>query len=498
MSASATLYLPFTGTEGGLGTMEIFRSQPCVARIVTLVAEGVSAPASQGHVAVPGPLSGEAIGRVAHDAVTPYLLFMVEETRIVPGQFALERMLSVAEGTGAGIVYSDYHDVSEGGRVPHPVIEYQEGSVRDDFNFGALVLLDVQALKQALAETPCDRYRHAGWYAARLAMSRRAPVVRVPEFLYAKGETGAGKGAGHFDYVDPRNREVQVEMEDAVTEHLRMAGAYLPPGASEASVGEGSFPVEATVVIPVRDRVRTIRDAVASALSQRTGFPFNVIVVDNHSSDGTTEILAELAGRDSRLIHLIPERAGLGIGGCWNEAVIDPRCGRFAVQLDSDDIYGDASAVQRIVDLFRAEKCAMVVGSYRITDFELQEIPPGIIAHREWTGENGRNNALRVNGFGAPRAFFTPILRSSPIPNVSYGEDYAAALAISRTFKVGRIFDPIYLCRRWEGNSDADPDIARENSYNFYKDKIRTFELLTRIRLNGGPPAARLDALAGR
>ena len=498
MSSSVTLYLPFMGSEGGRGTMEIFRSHPCVARIVPLVTRSASSAVREGHMVVDGLLSGGAMRKIADDAATPYLLLAIQEARIVPGQFALERMVSVAEGTGAGIVYADYVDVSGEGRVPHPVIEYQEGSLRDDFNFGSLVLVDAHALRQALAETPCDWYRHAGWYAARLALSRRAPVVRVPEFLYAKDEPGAGKSGGHFDYVDPRNREVQAEMEDAVTEHLRMAGAYLSPGASEAGVEEGIFPVEATIVIPVRNRVRTIRDAVESAVSQKTGFPFNVIVVDNHSTDGTTEALAECADGDNRVLHRIPEREDLGIGGCWNEAVNDPMCGRFAVQLDSDDMYGDPGAVQRIVDVFRAERCAMVVGSYRITDFKLREIPPGVIDHREWTAENGRNNALRINGFGAPRAFFTPILRSNPIPNVSYGEDYAAALAISRSFKVGRIFDPIYLCRRWEGNSDADPDIDRENRYNFYKDTIRTFELLTRIRLNGGPPAARLEALAGR
>jgi glycosyltransferase involved in cell wall biosynthesis len=316
-------------------------------------------------------------------------------------------------------------------------------------------------------------------------MSRHAPVVRIAEYLYTKAETDARRsGEKQFDYVDPRNRAVQVEMEFAATDHLKRIGAYLKPRFTPVSFRDGGFPVEASVVIPVRNRARTVGDAVASVLRQRPSFPFNVIVVDNHSDDGTTEILRDLAAGDGRVVHHVPQRTDLGIGGCWNEAVHHPLCGRFAVQLDSDDLYRDETTLQRMVDSFRAEKCAMVIGSYQMTNFQLQEIPPGVIDHKEWTPDNGRNNALRINGLGAPRAFYTPILRRIKVPNVSYGEDYAVGLAISREYRIGRIYEPVYLCRRWEGNSDADLDIAKQNAYNHYKDKVRTFEILARRRMN--------------
>ncbi|HXG01480.1 MAG TPA: glycosyltransferase family A protein, partial [Bacteroidota bacterium] len=307
----------------------------------------------------------------------------------------------------------------------------------------------------------------------------------IGECLYAcKPIDRRTSGERQFDYVDPKNRQVQIEMERAVSEHLKKIGAFLSPEFQEVDLSEGKFPCEASVIIPVRNRARTIADAVSSALAQQTSFPFNVIVVDNHSSDGTSSILRELAARDQRLIHVIPDRTDLGIGGCWNLAVHHSLCGRFAVQLDSDDLYKDGTTLHRIVETFRAEKCAMVIGSYQMTNFELQEIPPGIIDHREWTPDNGRNNALRVNGLGAPRAFFTPIVRRIKFPNVSYGEDYAVGLAISRDYHIGRIYEPIYLCRRWEGNTDANLDITRINANNFFKDKIRTFEILARQRKN--------------
>ena len=156
---------------------------------------------------------------------------------------------------------------------------------------------------------------------------------------------------------------------------------------------------------------------------------------------------------------------------------MDEHCGRFAIQLDSDDLYINHHVLQRIVDTFHEHQCAMVIGSYKMVNFKLEEIPPGIIDHKEWTPDNGRNNALRVNGLGAPRAFYTPLLRQIRIPNVSYGEDYATALAISREY---RIYEPLYLCRRWEGNSDADLNIQRVNANNYYKDKIRMIEILAR------------------
>jgi glycosyltransferase involved in cell wall biosynthesis len=308
-------------------------------------------------------------------------------------------------------------------------------------------------------------------------------LVRIPEFLFTKQETDLRRsGEKQFDYLATSVRERQLEMEKACTSHLRKVGALLRPPFKEVDFTEQNFPVEASVVIPVRNRIRTIRDAVESVLSQKTSFAFNLIVVDNHSTDGTTELLAEFAV-DKKLIHIIPERKDLGIGGCWNEAVFSPFCGKFAVQLDSDDLYSDENTLQTIVDKFYDDKCAMVIGSYRMTDFDLNEIPPGVIRHDEWTLENGPNNALRINGLGAPRAFYTPVLRQTGVPNVSYGEDYAVGLAISREYKIGRIYEPIYLCRRWDDNTDASLDIAKLNAHNHYKDWIRTVELKARKEL---------------
>ncbi|MGB5873658.1 MAG: glycosyltransferase family A protein, partial [Bacteroidota bacterium] len=395
--------------------------------------------------------------------------------------------LDVARGTGAGIIYSDYHDVRDGKFLPHQVIDYQLGSIRDDFNFGSMLFLKSAALKEAAVELRGDRYAYAGVYAARLAISRKHPLVRIGEFLYNKIESDVRKsGEKLFDYVDPRNRQVQIEMEQAATFHLKKIGAYLKPEFKRVTVGAGDFALEASVVIPVRDRVKTVSHAVESALRQTPPFLFNVIVVDNHSTDGTTDLLLQYAGRDQRLLHIVPERKDLGIGGCWNEAVHHPECGRFAVQLDSDDLYKDPSTLERVVEVFYRERCGMVVGSYQMTNYDLEPIPPGVIDHKEWTPENGRNNALRVNGLGAPRAFYTPLVRKIKIPNVSYGEDYALGLAISREYQIGRIYEPIYLCRRWEGNSDADLDVAKLNSFNLYKDRLRTFEILARKGKNAG------------
>ena len=403
----------------------------------------------------------------------------------------------MAQFTGSGMVYSDYHDIQDGKRVSHPVIEYQPGSLRDDFNFGSVLFFDTKALKAAAGAGRRQNFKYAGLYALRLAVSRTHPLTRVGEHLYGKVELDVRKSdVKQFDYVDPKNREVQVEMERAVTEHLKQIGAWLKPKFKAANLDEGEFANEASVIIPVKNRVNTVGDAVRSVLKQKTTFPFNLIVVDNHSTDGTTDLLRSLAAEDRRLVHVIPERQDLLIGGCWNEGVHHPACGRFAVQLDSDDIYQDEHTLQTVVDAFRGQKCAMVIGSYRMTNFKLEEIPPGVIDHKEWTPENGRNNALRINGLGAPRAFYTPILRQIKLPNVSYGEDYAAVLAVSREYQIGRIYDPIYLCRRWEGNSDAGIDVAKQNAFNFYKDKLRTFELVARQRLNAG--SARRRRLAAK
>ena len=422
---------------------------------------------------------------VAQKTKTPYTLLVIHDTAIECGQGCLERLLSVAGLTGSGLVYSDYHDLQGGQRVSHPVIEYQTGSIRDDFNFGSVLLCDSRALKAAASPANQKDYEYAGLYALRLAISRHYPVTRVGEHLYGKAEQDVRKSdQKQFDYVDAKHRAVQIEMEGAATEHLKRIGAWLKPKFKAVNLDEGEFANEASVIIPVKNRVQTVGDAVSSVLKQKTAFPFNLIVVDNHSTDGTTDLLRSFVQKNKRVIHVIPERLDLLIGGCWNEGIDQPTCGRFAVQLDSDDIYKDENTLQKVIYAFRREKCACVIGSYRMTNFDLEEIPPGVIDHKEWTPENGRNNALRINGLGAPRAFYTPMLRRIRFPNVSYGEDYAAVLAVSREYQIGRIYEPIYLCRRWEGNSDAGIDVAKQNAFNFYKDKLRTFEILARQRLN--------------
>ncbi len=414
---------------------------------------------------------------------TRYALVVTGEREAAPGSGMARRLAEVAEATGAAIVYADYREERDGQLFPHPLIDYQEGSLRDDFDMGCAWLARTEALLQAAREQG-GKYRHAALYAARLRMSRAGGIFHLPEILYtARKNDTRRSGERQFDYVDPRNREVQAEMEAACTAHLRAIGAYLPPRTARADAS-GAFPVEATVVIPVRNRARTIGEAINSALRQRTSFPFNVIVVDNHSTDGTGEAVERLAAQDKRVTHVIPAADDLGIGGCWMLAAHHKQCGRYAVQLDSDDLYAGEDTLERVVRMFREGGYGMVVGSYRMVNFQLKEIAPGIVDHREWTAENGHNNALRVNGLGAPRAFCTNALRRIGMPNTSYGEDYAAALAICREYMVGRIYEPIYLCRRWEGNSDADLDLSQENSHNLYKDRIRTIELLTRQGLN--------------
>jgi glycosyltransferase involved in cell wall biosynthesis len=327
-------------------------------------------------------------------------------------------------------------------------------------------------------------FQFAGLYDLRLKVSQENSLVHIPEMLYTEVEPDMRKsGEKQFDYVDPRNRAVQIEMEAACTIHLKDVKAFLKPLFRKITFEEGTFEYEASVIIPVKNRVKTLGDAISSVLTQKTSFKFNLIVIDNHSNDGTSEVIDSFASKDNRVVHLIPERKDLGIGGCWNEGVFHDSCGRFAIQLDSDDIYIDDTVISRVVEAFYKQQCAMVVGSYKMVNFKLEEIPPGLIDHKEWTPENGRNNALRINGLGAPRAFYTPVLRSIRVPNVSYGEDYAVGLAISRHYQIGRIMEPLYLCRRWDENSDASLDVNRMNSHNFYKDKIRTIEFLARKQL---------------
>lgn len=423
------------------------------------------------------------IRQIASLSDTEYTLLYVKPDILRLGLFALNRILSVADDMQAGMVYADYYEWKEDVRVAHPVIDYQAGSIRDDFNFGSVMLYRSSALQQAAAAMKTT-YHFAGLYDLRLKVSQIQPLVHINEYLYAEVEHDLRKsGEKQFDYVDPKNRAVQIEMETACTDHLKKIGGYLAPKFTSIDFSTPVFETEATVIIPVKNRVGTIEDAIRSVLKQQANFSFNLIVVDNHSTDGTSDIVRQYAD-DRLLIHLQPERDDLEIGGCWNMGVHYPACGKFAIQLDSDDVYSGEDTLQKIVDAFYAQQCGMVVGAYMMTDFDMKMIPPGVIDHREWTPENGRNNALRINGLGAPRAFYTPLLRAVNLPNVSYGEDYALGLRISRDYQIGRVYDVVYLCRRWEGNSDAALDVMKVNRYNIYKDRIRTWELEARIKRN--------------
>ena len=435
-------------------------------------------------VKIPCADNTETYRYIAAESHTPYTLVCRTKQHVRLGSQALERMTDYLSVPSCGMVYADRYEETEGELRPHPVIDYQAGSVRDDFDFGSLILYRTEALKQAVFEISTESdYTYSASYAVRLALSRRYSLTHIREYLYTETETDTRRsGEKQFDYVDPRNRSVQIERETVFTRYLKKNGAYLPPVEHRIDLNEGDFPCEASVIIPVRNRVRTIDDAIRSVLEQETTFHYNLIIVDNHSTDGTTEAIRRYAG-EKKIVHLIPERTDLGIGGCWDLAIRDARCGRFAVQLDSDDLYSGPDTLQRIMDTFHKEQCAMVIGSYRMTNFSLETLPPGIIDHREWTSENGHNNALRINGLGAPRAFFTPLLREIGVPNVSYGEDYALGLAFSRRYRIGRIYDVVYLCRRWEGNSDAALSIEKVNRNNAYKDSLRTLELAQRRAL---------------
>ena len=424
------------------------------------------------------------------DAISEkFILLYTKDHPLEMGMFALDRILAVAEDTGADMIYADHYKIvknQDGNetRRKHPLIECQKGALRDDFDFGSVLVFRTTSFRRAVRAMEYD-YKWAALYDLRLRMKK---IVHINEYLYTEIETDMRKsGEKQFDYVDPKNRAVQIEMEQACTEHLKRVGAWLEPKFKEPDIrefGDCSFPVTASVVIPVFNRIRTVRDAVESALSQECGFPFNVIVVDNHSTDGTTELLEEMAAKDERLVHVVPVKHDLGIGGCWNLALHHELCGEYAVQLDSDDVYSGPDTLSKIVAAFREQKCAMVVGTYQMTDFQMNPIPPGIIDHKEWTEDNGRNNALRINGLGAPRAFWTPLLRNINLPNTGYGEDYALGLRISREYRIGRIYDVLYCCRRWEGNSDAALDVEKVNANNQYKDRIRTWELEARIALS--------------
>ena len=425
----------------------------------------------------------ETIREIAAATNTDYALVYTKTTTLELGYLALERLLQIAQDTEAGMVYADHFQVKGDEQVKAPVIDYQKGSLRDDFDFGSVLFFNAKALKESVSRMT-ESYLHAGLYDLRLKLSQLYALVHANEYLYSEVEEDNRKsGEKQFDYVDPRNRDRQIEMEKACTQHLKEIGGYLEPNFKDIDFNQGDFEVEASVIIPVRNRAATISAAIESVLKQQTSFKFNIIIIDNHSTDGTTEAIDAFKA-DERVVHLVPERNDLGIGGCWNYGVNDARCGKFAVQLDSDDLYKDEHTLQTIVNAFYEQKCAMVIGSYMMTDFDLNELPPGVIDHKEWTPDNGRNNALRINGLGAPRAFYTPVLRAIGLPNTSYGEDYAMGLNISRQYQIGRIYDVLYLCRRWGGNSDAALSIEKVNANNLYKDRIRTWELEARIAAN--------------
>ena len=428
--------------------------------------------------------SSATVTQIATHSDAEFSLIYTKYTSLEFGQYAIERLYNLASSVQSGLLYSDYYELKNGVRSAVPTIDYQVGSLRDDFNFGSVLFYNAADLKKA-HEKMSAGYNFAGMYDLRLKVSQFTEIQHINEYLYTEVEHDVRQsGEKQFDYVDPKNRAVQIEMEAACTNHLKCIGGYLAPTFKAIKFDEQVFDYEASVIIPVRNRERTLEDAIVSVLKQRTNFKFNLIIVDNFSTDKTAEIIQKYVKIDSRVVHLIPNRTDLGIGGCWNVGVAYKDCGRFAIQLDSDDVYQDEQTLQTIVDAFYEQNCAMLVGSYTMTNGDMEVIAPGLIDHKEWTPENGRNNALRINGLGAPRAFYTPLLRDIRVPNTSYGEDYALGLRFSRDYQIGRIYQSLYLCRRWEGNSDAALDMVKQNANNLYKDKIRTFELQARIKMN--------------
>ena len=474
-------FIPYVGEQ----TAEYVDSlllNPVVSKVYVMADHDVEMPCDV--LVTASPLSTKAMRDVADKALAPYTLLCIKPFLPLLGQNALKRMMQVMEDTTASFVYADYEEKQEDTIQRHPLIDYQVGSLRDDFDFGGCVCMHTRMMQAMVATANID-YEFAGWYDLRLRLTQLVMPFHLNELLYVMDESDRRKsGEKQFDYVNPRNRQVQIEMEQACTAHLHRIGAHIAQATKQVDLKAGVFAQEASVIIPVRNRVKTIGDAIESVLKQKAPFSFNVIVVDNHSTDGTSEAIAAKAAQDERVVHVIPQRHDLGIGGCWNEGVAHEQCGRFAVQLDSDDLYEDENTLNTIVAAFYEQQVPMVIGSYTMTDFALNILPPGLIDHKEWTPENGRNNALRINGLGAPRAFYTPLLRELLLPNTSYGEDYAIGLRIAREYNIGRVMHSVYLCRRWEGNSDAALSIEKVNANNLYKDRIRTIELLARLKKN--------------
>lgn len=478
-------FIPYISDEITTMVIKNLRKDRQIKNIIVLHHRNTSPNITASLLEVDSLDSSDTMKRIAMFARSEYILFCQMPCAFSLGQHAISRMEYALKNSQYSMLYSDYYIIKGDKQEKVPTIDYQKGSVRDDFAFGPLLFFRASSFKRIVESEP-TQYFCSGLYDVRLKLSEEALPFHLDEFLYSVIETKEEKeGERQFDYVDPRNREAQIEKEKVCTEHLKRINAYLKPLFKEISPDEEEFEYEASVIIPVYNRIRTIEDAIQSTLKQVCNFRYNVIIVDNHSTDGTTEAIDKWAQKESRILHLIPERKDLGIGGCWNEAIDCEQCGKFAVQLDSDDVYSDENTLQKIVDTFYKEHCGMVVGTYKITDFKMNEIPPGIIDHREWTPENGRNNALRINGLGAPRAFYTPILRELHVPNTSYGEDYALGLAISHNYLIGRIYDVLYLCRRWEDNTDASLNIEKQNKNNLYKDRLRTLEIEKRVYENG-------------
>ena len=490
MREKIDLFLPCEYIDDAQNALSVLHEYKTVQHIHFLVSADFAAhhqvPEGCTFVIIDRLESSNTIASIAENTDADYVMICTRHTTIGWGNNTLERFLRVADDTDAVMVYADHYKMVEGKMEKHPVIDYQSGSLRDDFDFGSLWCIKAQALADYIAQSDREEYQFAALYDLRLYLSRVGEIFHLNEFLYSEAELDTRKsGEKQFDYVNPRNREVQIEMEKACTQHLGKVGALIDTTFyRQPDFGEQDFEYEASVIIPVFNREKTVADAVKSALGQKANFKFNVIVVNNHSTDRTGEILDEL--KADNLIQIVPERTDLGIGGCWNEAINSSFCGKFAVQLDSDDLYSSPKTLQKIVDAFYKQKAAMIIGSYRMCDFDLNTLPPGLIDHKEWTDENGCNNALRINGLGAPRAFFTPLVRQIQFPNTSYGEDYALGLAFSRRYRIGRIYDELYLCRRWGGNSDAALSVEKVNANNLYKDRLRTMELKARQHLLQG------------
>ncbi|MCQ2177367.1 MAG: glycosyltransferase [Bacteroidales bacterium] len=462
-------FIPFESDDQVKATVENLKKQSEVSKIELVDSTKLKSTAS--------------IREIAAKAEAPFTLIYTKTTTLSFVLFALERMIAIAEDSGAAMVYADHFNRADGVDSFAPVIDYQFGALRDDFDFGGVLLYRTSALKEAVSRMDTE-YRHAGLYDLRLKVSQKGSLVHMNEYLYYEIELDNRKsGEKIFDYVDPKNRAVQIEMEQACTRHLKDIGGYLAPEVTSVDLTEGDFEYEASVVIPCKNRVRTIADAINSALNQKTDFKYNVIVVDDNSTDGTQDKIKQFID-NPKLVYIAQDKSYHAIGGNWNMALHHPKCGRFALQLDSDDLYSDETVVQRFVDAFRKQNCAMVVGTYQLTDINLRPLPPGVIDHKEWTPENGRNNALRINGLGAPRGFWTPLLRKINFPTTKYGEDYAVGLRVSREYQIGRIYDVMYNCRRWDDNSDANCDIVKMNGNNLYKDRIRTWELEARVKMN--------------